>query len=209
MLFGNGPGQRERHTLQGTKRPWRTLTAPGREIIKAGCCALLALLLASCGQPPRLPPDAPGFIAPGFIAPDDALQRRLDPHPVADGLAWLGGDVAAIVSAQETRLGWLADRRSATARLQRHRFHLIDAGRYTAGLRGDSKLKPDKGLLTYLHGAGRIEARKWLERHRASVGRQSTVDLRTHFLDTSQIEVAEPSAEDRPRAATVGSHAGT
>lgn len=114
-------------------------------------------------------------------------------------------DVAAIVAAQETRLGWLAGRRSPTARLQRHHFHLIDAGRYTAGLRADSKLKPDKGLLTYLHGAGRIEARKWLERHRASVGRQSTVDLRAHFLASPPIHLAEPSAETRPKQTAVGS----
>lgn len=114
-------------------------------------------------------------------------------------------DVAAIVSAQETRLGWLAGRRGATARLQRHRFHLIDAGRYTAGLRGDSKLKPDKGLLTYLHGAGRIEARKWLTRCRASIGRRSTVDLRAHFLDPAPLDLTEPPAESRPHETAVGS----
>lgn len=113
-------------------------------------------------------------------------------------------DVAEIVAAQETSLGWFADRQSRTARLQRHRFHLIEAGRYTAGLRADSKLKPDKGLLTYLHGAGRIEARKWLERHYASVGRHSTIDLRARYLEAAAPDVAEPSADRPPRRAAAG-----
>ncbi|MCL4765989.1 MAG: patatin-like phospholipase family protein [Hyphomicrobiaceae bacterium] len=100
-------------------------------------------------------------------------------------------DAEAIVAARETRLGWLIGRRGRTARLKRHRFHLIEAGRYTAGLSADSKLKPDKGLLTYLHGAGRIETRKWLDRHRASLGRRSTVDLRSHYLDAAAPDLSE------------------
>ncbi len=91
-------------------------------------------------------------------------------------------DVEAIVAAQASPSGWLSGRKDRTARLKRHRFHLIEAGRYTSGLSGDSKIKPDKGLLSYLHGAGRIEAQKWLGRHRADIGQRSTVDLKARYL---------------------------
>jgi NTE family protein len=63
------------------------------------------------------------------------------------------------------------------ARLARHRFHLVDAGRFTGALAPESKGKPDLELLTYLHGAGRSETEKWLARNRASIGRRATVDL--------------------------------
>lgn len=66
--------------------------------------------------------------------------------------------------------------------LARHRFHLIEAERYTATLSADSKMKPDLALLTYLHGAGRTEAGRWLDRHRQDAGRRSTVDLAAQFL---------------------------
>jgi len=69
------------------------------------------------------------------------------------------------------------------AGLVRHRFHLIEATRYTATLAPDSKLKPDMGLFTYLHGAGRTETHKWLERNRKLIGRRGTVDLAQHFLN--------------------------
>jgi NTE family protein len=68
------------------------------------------------------------------------------------------------------------------ARLIRHRFHLIEAGRFTAALAPESKSKPDLELFTYLHGAGRGETEKWLARNGARIGRRSSVDLARHFL---------------------------
>jgi len=92
--------------------------------------------------------------------------------------------------------------------LAAHRFHLIESGRYTASLSEDSKLKPDLGLLTYLHGAGRSQAHKWIGQHLASVGRHETVDLALRFQGdlspaaTAEDEPAteEPSEEIRSRA---------
>src|SRR5690606_4838966 len=104
-------------------------------------------------------------------------------------------DVQVIVAAKEEGLGWFSGRNSRTARLRRHRFHLIEAGAYTAGLSADTKLRPDKGLLTYLHGAGRTEARKWLNHHRAAIGRHSTVDLRARFLEANGRAHEEPAAK--------------
>jgi NTE family protein len=70
----------------------------------------------------------------------------------------------------------------ADARLARHRFHLLEAGRFTGALPLESRSKPDMDLLTYLFEAGRDETAKWLSRHRASIGRKETVDLAAHFL---------------------------
>lgn len=66
--------------------------------------------------------------------------------------------------------------------LIRHRFHLIEAGRHTSALPAGSKLKPDWGLFTYLHGAGRMEAHKWLDTTLQAVGRRGSVDLKARFL---------------------------
>jgi hypothetical protein len=60
--------------------------------------ALLAVVGAACAR--RAP-------VPTAIAPDAALQQRLDPYPVRDGLAWLGGDVAASVPLADGRSVWL------------------------------------------------------------------------------------------------------
>src|SRR4029453_4655584 len=68
------------------------------------------------------------------------------------------------------------------ARLARHRFHLIEAGRFTAALSPESKGKTEIEMLNYLHTAARPGTEKWLARHRASVGWKSTVDLAKHFL---------------------------
>jgi NTE family protein len=78
------------------------------------------------------------------------------------------------------RLTWR--RNPADARLAHHRFHVIEAGRFTAALAPESKIKPDLELLTYLHGVARLETEKWLARYRGDIGSKSTVDLAEHFL---------------------------
>jgi NTE family protein len=77
---------------------------------------------------------------------------------------------------------WVAPKSRADARLALHRFHLIEAGRFTGALAPESKAKPDIELLTYLYGAGRSETEKWLARHRESIGHTETVDLGARFL---------------------------
>jgi NTE family protein len=92
-------------------------------------------------------------------------------------------DVQLIETVRAERQGLGRFARTPMARLARHRFHLIDAGRYTGALSVDSKVKPDMGLLNYLHGSGRTEAEKWLARSLDDVGRRSSVDLRAHYLE--------------------------
>ncbi len=94
-------------------------------------------------------------------------------------------DIEIIEAVREAEGGWLQRRFKRPTRLSslaQHRFHLIEAGRHTAGLPAGSKMKPDWGLFTYLHGAGRTEAYKWLDGSRSRIGRQSTVDLKARFL---------------------------
>jgi NTE family protein len=91
-------------------------------------------------------------------------------------------DVELIESVRECSKRWLGGARGRLGRLATHRFHLIEAGRHTGALSLDSTMKPDWRLLNYLHSAGRDEAEKWLSRHRASIGRRSSVDLKARFL---------------------------
>ncbi|MFN3622870.1 MAG: patatin-like phospholipase family protein [Hyphomicrobium sp.] len=91
-------------------------------------------------------------------------------------------EVELIETVRECWQGRLGGPRGRYAKLATHRFHLIEAGRYTSSLSPDSTMKPDWSLLSYLFSAGRDEAGKWLGRHRSSIGRRSTVDLKERFL---------------------------
>lgn len=82
---------------------------------------------------------------------------------------------------REASGGWF-NRGTLAGKLRRHRFHLVDAGRYTATLKHETKMKPDWGLFTYLHGAGRTETHKWLDQNRRNVGRMETARLSERIL---------------------------
>jgi NTE family protein len=107
-------------------------------------------------------------------------------------------DVAIIETVRQMSSGPFGARRGPLAALARHRFHLIDAGRTTSALSPETKMKPDWGLLTYLHGAGRTEAHKWLDGHRAKIGRRSTVDLRARYLAPPAASAAPAALSPRP-----------
>lgn len=104
-------------------------------------------------------------------------------------------DIELIEAARDAR-GWRGRKRSRLARLADHRFHLVDAGRYTASLSPETKLRPDQELLSYLHNAGRSETNKWLDRNQAYVGRRATVDLKSKFLTPPAAASTPASAED-------------
>lgn len=112
-------------------------------------------------------------------------------------------DVAIIEAVREAEGGWLQRRvwrPSRLAPLARHRFHLIEAGRHTAGLPAGSKMKPDWGLFTYLHGAGRMEAYRWLDVCHGSIGKQATVDLKARFLTELPQIVPPATLQSKPQA---------
>ena len=110
-------------------------------------------------------------------------------------------DIELIETVRQCSQRWLGGARSRYARLATHRFHLIEAGRYTGSLSPDSTMKPDWALLNYLYSAGRDETEKWLNRHRASVGRRSSVDLTARFLTPERAGAAKADTGRRTRVA--------
>jgi len=116
-------------------------------------------------------------------------------------------DIEMIVAAQEDKRGWLGmgRGRGRLGRLAHHRLHVIEAGRYTAGLSADSKTTPEKTLLAYLFNAGRTETARWLERHRRDIGRRQSVDLRRRFLDRPHEQLAPPPSDGEELAQATGS----
>jgi NTE family protein len=112
-------------------------------------------------------------------------------------------DAEIIARAQETVLSWRTPAGSRLPRLKRHRFHLVEAGRYTMGLSADSKFKPERGLLNYLHASGRAEIHKWLEKNRRRIGRRQTVDMRQRFLEPNRVSWAPPEPDAEPGRETL------
>ena len=110
-------------------------------------------------------------------------------------------EIELIETVRECQQGRIGGPRGPYARLATHRFHLIEAGRHTASLSPESTMKTDWSLLSQLFGAGRDEAEKWLSRHRSSIGRRSTVDLKEHFLNPERESNGTPAAADKPSSA--------
>jgi NTE family protein len=111
-------------------------------------------------------------------------------------------DIEAILLARDMRAGWFPRREGRLAHLKAHRFHMIAAGRHTAGLGSDSKLMPEMELLTYLKSAGEREAALWLDQNKRRLGRASTVDLRARFtsLPPGDDAAGEDQAATEPEA---------
>jgi len=99
-----------------------------------------------------------------------------------------------VETVRECSKRWLGGARGRYGRLATHRFHLIEAGRYTSALSPDSTWKPDWAMLNYLFSAGRDETDKWLSLHRNSIGHRSSVDLKARFLTPERPRPAAASA---------------
>jgi len=113
-------------------------------------------------------------------------------------------DVEIIETARKTiRASWLPAR-GGMARLARHRFHLVEAGRYTGALKPDSKMQPDRGVLSYLFGAGRMEASKWIEKHLSDVGRRSSVCFQQRYLSAGALSDGDLLPDPEPIEADAG-----
>ena len=76
-------------------------------------------------------------------------------------------------------------------RVAQHRFHLIEAGHYTATLPEISRFRPARATTDKLFEAGVHETEGWLARHAASVGLRETVDLAMRLLPDSAVPLAE------------------
>jgi NTE family protein len=107
-------------------------------------------------------------------------------------------DIAIIETARKTLQSSLLHSGGEMARLARHRFHLVEASRYTSVLRPDTKVIPDWGVLNYLYGAGKAEAGKWIEKHLKDVGRRNSVDLSKRYLE-ARPDISKPAGgEETP-----------
>lgn len=110
-------------------------------------------------------------------------------------------DVEIIEMAREAIAGRWRKGRGRMRRLAEHRFHLIEAARYTAALSHDSKMKPDQQLLSYLYGAGRTEAGKWIDKNLHAVGRAGTADFRKQLLEPAWPAAGGAGAEQEATSA--------
>jgi NTE family protein len=114
--------------------------------------------------------------------------------------------IALLELALGTNHGWFRSRSDITRRIADHRFHLIEAGRFTGNLSADSKGKPEQALLNYLHSAGVNETGKWLGRHRDDIGQRDTAELVKRLKvaregRTTKTEPVADDTEDAPDAA--------
>jgi NTE family protein len=84
------------------------------------------------------------------------------------------------------------------SRIAAHRFHLIEAGRFTGSLSVESRGKPEGELVSYLQAAGAAEAGKWLDRCRTDIGERDTAEisqrLATHRMASDVGKAQDPSA---------------
>jgi NTE family protein len=76
--------------------------------------------------------------------------------------------------------GWVKD--EYRPQLRNMRMHAIRADRDLGHLGIESKLDPGWAHLTYLRDLGRERAAQWLAENFASLGKQSTVDIRADYL---------------------------
>ena len=106
-------------------------------------------------------------------------------------------DVELIEAMREASSGnWLSSKGPAQSVIK-HRFHMIDAGAYTAELSDDSKMKPEAELLSHLRAAGRTETQAWLSAHSKTVGKSATVDLAEQILGAKGRLPAKPGQSGR------------
>ena len=104
--------------------------------------------------------------------------------------------------AQKQRRRWSRRANAGDARLARHRFHLIEAGRFTSALSPESKVKPDLELLD-LPARRRPQPRPrsgWRGAARP-VGRRGTVDLGRAFPSAAGVPGCASKPADPPEAA--------
>ena len=89
------------------------------------------------------------------------------------------------------------------ARVAAHRFHLVEAGRFTGSLTVESRGKPELELLTYLQNSGAAEAGKWLDRSWRDVGVRDTAEIAQRLAAhrASALPVTATASNRKPDAA--------
>ncbi len=106
-------------------------------------------------------------------------------------------EIAALARDYPPRTTWRSrPPRTRGERIGRHRFHLIEAGRHVEALPPDSKMRPERALISHLHNSGRDETGWWLKEAHDAVGKRATVDLAGKLLPPLMPLRAEQPAND-------------
>ena len=80
-------------------------------------------------------------------------------------------------------------------------IHIIDGQEALASLGASSKLNPERAFLEHLFEVGRNAASEWLDRHYDSLGRRSSVDIRSLFQgDGYELDAEAMVTPRRPAA---------
>ncbi len=135
------------------------------------------------------------------------LDRALPPRTARDIAAQVNTitfnqplyrDVEAVVAAQSDYRdgGWFKPRSGRLARIGRHRFHLVDAGRHTSTLSVESKSSPERAMLEQLFRAGRLETARWLDKYCHDIGKRQTVDLNQFYLVRERMRFLQAPREE-------------
>jgi len=69
-------------------------------------------------------------------------------------------------------------------RYRKMHMHMIEAPDATYGLNASSKVNTDWNFLQFLHGLGREKADTWISKHKADIGRKSSLNIPEVFLGT-------------------------
>ncbi len=91
-------------------------------------------------------------------------------------------DIAEITEAQAEKRGLWPRRATRRTRIAAHRFHMIEAGRHTAMLAPETKMRPDREMIEQLRTAGQDDAKRWFGRHIGDIGHRSSVDFNAQFF---------------------------
>ncbi len=115
------------------------------------------------------------------------LQRKATPdtpQEIADRVneitfnAGLVGELRAIAFVQRLLEKGLVD----AGEYKNLRLHMVADEEGLAPLNASSKLNTERAFLEQLHALGVAAADRWLQQHRASLGRRGTLDLKRTFL---------------------------
>jgi NTE family protein len=81
------------------------------------------------------------------------------------------------------------------------RMHRIDGGEAIRAYPSSTRSSTDAAMIRALFDMGQAATRQWLERHRHSLGRHSTVDIRADYLDDTRVPVPprHPDGAPQPR----------
>jgi len=122
------------------------------------------------------------LLSPNKLGDSPASAREI--HARAVDIAFNSAfrrEMNAIMQAREYAAASLVPLGRLERRLQRLRFHLIDATRDMRSLPYESKMTAHMPFLETLRDMGRARARRWLLAEDAAVGRRSSLNLATAF----------------------------